>query len=74
MIHVLVVAAQLLNYRSCSCCWRCYRTLSAQYTQQVAQRGAKTASITLNLSGATASQKMVVKKLGDGRLVDASER
>ena len=71
MIHVLVVAAQLVidrrgAYGGCS-----DRALSPEHHKQVTQRGAAVAPIALNRFGATAARKMLVEKLGDGRFVDA---
>jgi hypothetical protein len=71
VIHLLVVATQLVIDRRGAQGRRSDCALGTKHHQQMTQRGAAVASIALHRFGTTAARKVLAEELGDNRLIDA---
>ena len=71
VVHVLVVATQLLIDRRGAQGRRSDCALGTKHHQQVTQRGAAVASIALHRFGASAARKVLIEELGGDCLIDA---
>jgi hypothetical protein len=73
MIHVFVVAEQLLVHRCRLHRWWGNDSAITKYHQQMPECCAQIATVTMRWAGAVASRKMAIKKFRNNAFVDASQ-